>query len=116
MPADSVIVSVSVPSINASSTIAYVIVTVDDPALKVTVVPFQVPPETTGEPTSAATEVPPLVALTASVLVVEPLRVNVITIGEPPSLPLVAATVTVGCVAASLSAIEEVDDDGDPTV
>ena len=79
--------------------------TVDEPALNVTVLPFQMPPTTTGEPTSPATEVPPLAALTVSELVVAPLLVNVITTGDPPSAPPVADTVTVGGAAKSLSTI-----------
>ena len=106
--------SVSAPSTRASSTTANVNVTVDEPALNVTVfVPFQVPPAATGPVTSAATDEPPLVTVTLSGLVVGPVRVNVTTTAAPPSAPLVALTETSG---TSLSVMFAFAADGEPSV
>ena len=80
-------------------------VTVDDPALNVTTLPLHVPPTIAGVPTSPAEAVPPVITETARVPAVEPVRVRVITTGVPLSVPLVAATVTVGTVGATSSSM-----------
>ena len=109
---------VSSASTSRSLTTPNVSVTVDDPSPNVTVfVPFQLPPATTGAFRSLDDAVPPTDTVTESWPVVAPVRVRVITTGDPPSAPLVAAMVMTGRLGAtSLSTMFAVALDGDPTV
>src|SRR5262245_54376431 len=98
-----------------SSTTLNVSVTVEKPLLNVTVfvLPSHDPPAATGPLTSPATDVPPLLALIVSALVVGPVRVNVTTTAAPPSAPFVEVTDTSG---RSLSVMLAFAADGEPSV
>ena len=100
-PAPAVIVKTndSVASTSGSSTTPKVSVTVDEPALNVTVPAplFHEPPTAVGPVQSAAAAVEPVVlTLTTRAAAVEPVRVNVNTTLPVPSPPLTAVTVTDG--------------------